>query len=295
MARSNWRGTFVMRLSSEEKLAIDEKARSLDVTTSSLVRALACIPINSNKDLEPDGEPVFVVFDRASMARLSQSVSAYGSLYCQACRSFESIRRANAGETYLSEAFSNLGLNLEFVAGGVALVEGVARSLEDNAAAYFNRLREKELRSIAKSDCDAFISTRLSDSERIRVDENAKGIGVTASSLIRALARIPIELRKEGDDVSSPACLYFDFDAIPRLSGTINTYGTLFNQAAKSLNTLAKHGSRNAASLAATLSHVSMTLESVATGSLEIKDDARFIEGHELVYLETADGRSAQW
>lgn len=295
MARNNWRGTFVMRLSSEEKGAIDKRAQSLGVTTSSLVRALACIPIEFNIETGSGEAPSYVVFDRVSMARLSQAVSTYGSLYSQACKSYDALRCGYAVGDGLSDVFANLSLSLELVSGGLSLVEGIERSVEDNAVKYFNKARADELRSIAKADCDSFISTRLSDDEKARVERSAKSLGVATSSLVRALACLPIQLAISGDAIETPPRICFDAAAISRLTQTINTYGSLFNQATKSLNTIAKHGARNRASLRAALGRVSISLEAVAAGMLEIKEDARQIEGHEMVYLETADGRSAKW
>lgn len=142
---------------------------------------------------------------------------------------------------------------------------------------------------------DVVVRTRLSEREKSSLDSRAKMLGVTTSSLIRALANIPIRARQDEDGISMPEFIVFDEKSLTRLTQSINTYGTLLNQAVKSLNTLAKLGSAGHEDTLAKLDHISMQLDQVYAGVIIVETEAAQIVDNAMVYLEDADGRSTKW
>ena len=139
----------------------------------------------------------------------------------------------------------------------------------------------------------AVVMARLPYVEKAALDERAAALGVSTSTLIRGLVGIATRPEEGISGEAIPESVSLDRDSLGRLTNAINTYGSLLNQATKSLNTIAKHGARNAGSMESILGHVSLSLKSVAGGCLELDEDCRELLSKEFIYLESADGRSA--
>lgn len=139
----------------------------------------------------------------------------------------------------------------------------------------------------------AVVMARLPYEEKAALDERAAAFGVSTSTLIRALVGISTSPEDGASGEKIPESISLDRDSLGRLTNAINTYGSLLNQATKSLNTIAKHGARNVSSMESILGHVSLSLKSVAGGCLELDGDCRELLSKKFIYLENADGRSA--
>lgn len=288
----------ITRFSEQEKASLDACAARLGMTTNALLHTLACIPVDMECCVGSNiSNPLtFVAFNKPSILRLSQAVHAYASLCIQSLKSLNSIAESNKSVARFSAACTKTSLTLETVNAGTILFERDVRRIEQSAARFFDSDASLRQSSLSWNEWkNVRVGTRFSEAEKRALDENAKSIGATTSSLIRALARVSGGFVDNGGKLSVPERMLFDPESIPRLTRSANTYGSLFNQATKSLNTLAKHGARNADSLIGILDHVSVSFEGVASGILEIRNDAQRILRHEMVYLETADGRSAKW
>ena len=288
----------ITRFSEQEKTNLDACAARLGMTANALLHTLACIPVDAECRVGSSisNPPTFIAFNKPSILRLSQAVHAYASLCVQSLKSLNSIAESNKGLARFHAACSQVSLTLETVNAGTILLERDVQRIEQSAASFFDSDASRRQSSLSWNEWKSVrVGTRFSEAEKRALDENAKSIGTTTSSLIRVLARISGDFVDDGGKLSVPERMFIDSESIPRLTRSVNTYGSLYNQATKSLNTLAKHGARNTDSLIGILDHVSVSFEGVASGILEIRNDAQRILRHELVYFETADGRSAQW
>jgi hypothetical protein len=91
---------MVVRTTTKEYAAIRATAKALDTTVSSLVRALATLPVSTQAEAlnaVTNGYRVrtMVVFDRTTYPRLIRQLRAWGNQYNQATRALNTVAAKN--------------------------------------------------------------------------------------------------------------------------------------------------------------------------------------------------------